>query len=258
LAVDRLLQSRHSTGERRNGSERSDVPLLKREPEIWPPSLFGEPGGEAPALAEVRASASIHRRAPAASEGGAPASAWWVARTRSRQEKHLARHLLQWEVPYYLPQREHRFRVSERWRTSYLPLFTSYVFFHGDHHDRVVALKSNRIVHLIPAPDPAELGVQLRSLWLLQMAGTPLVSHPYLAPGDEVEITQGSLRGYHGVVLREKGKYRLVVSITLLKQSVATEIDRDALAPSAMRRVGRRTTMTARPSPAADPRNPRP
>lgn len=212
------------------------MPLLKREPEIWPPHLFGEPGGEAPVPANVRAAACV--QTSGRPEGCADSTpSWWVARTRSRQEKHLARHLLQWEVPYYLPQREHTYRVSERRRTSYLPLFTGYVFFHGDLHDRLTALRSNRIVHLILAPDSAELGTQLRSLWLLQMAGTPLVPHPYLAPGDEVEITHGALRGYHGVVIREKGKYRLVVSITLLKQSVATEIDRDALAPSAMRKV---------------------
>jgi len=235
------------------------VPLLKREPEIWPPHLFGEPGGDAPAPAAVRAASSIHP--PGCTEGngaGRSPGAWWVARTRSRQEKHLARHLLQWEVPYYLPQREHRYRVSERWRISYLPLFTGYVFFHGDLHDRLVALRSNRIVHLIAAPDPAELAIQLRSLWLLQMAGTPLVAHPYLGPGDEVEITHGALRGYHGVVIREKGKYRLVVSITLLKQSVATEIDRDALAPSAFRKVGARGTVRARPATPEGARDPRP
>ena len=57
-------------------------------------------------------------------------------------------------------------------------------------------------------------------------------------PGDEVEILACALRGYRGVVLRDKGRYRLVVSITLLRQSVATEIDRDVLAPTALRKVG--------------------
>ena len=87
-------------------------------------------------------------------------------------------------------------------------------------------------------PAPRELATQLRSLWLLQMTGEPLVPHPYIGPGDEVEILAGSLRGYRGVVLRDKGRFRLVVSITLLRQSVATEIDRDVLAPTALRKVG--------------------
>jgi transcription antitermination factor NusG len=232
------------------------VPLLKREPEIWPPHLFGEPGEEAADPSQARAAAVIQRFPTTNGHDAFDFDRWWVARTRSRQEKHLARHLLQWEVPYYLPQREHRFRVADRWRISFLPLFTGYVFLHGNLHDRLTALRSNRIVHLIEAPDPDELAIQLRSLWLLQMTGEPLVPHPYIAPGDEVEITHGALRGYRGVVMREKGKYRLVVSITLLRQSVATEIARDALAPTAVKKVARveRGVPSAAPVAASGPR----
>jgi transcription antitermination factor NusG len=194
------------------------VPLLKREPEIWPPDLFvpGEPAGE---IAPV-----------AAADDGA--DRWWVAYTRSRQEKNLSRHLLLAAVPFYLPQREHRFRAGDRIRTSHLPLFTGYVFFRGNLHDRLTALRSNLIVNLIDTPDQAQLASELRSLWILQTTGEPLVAHPYLAPGDEVEVTEGALKGYRGVVLREKGKVRLVVSITLLRQSVAIELDREALHPT--------------------------
>ncbi|HXT52789.1 MAG TPA: transcription termination/antitermination NusG family protein [Thermoanaerobaculia bacterium] len=216
------------------------MPLLKREPEIWPANLFGEPGGDTVDPVTVRASAALHRPPRPALVGGAARQPdrWWVAHTRSRQEKALARHLLHCEVPYYLPQREHRLRAGDRWRTSHLPLFPGYVFFHGDLQDRLLALRSNVVAKLIPAPAPGELARELRSLWLLQMTGEPLVPHPYIAPGDEVEILAGALRGYRGVVLRDKGRYRLVVSITLLRQSVATEIDRDVLAPIALRKVG--------------------
>jgi transcription antitermination factor NusG len=225
------------------------VPLLKREPEIWPPHLFdtaptGPAGADEP-LARVAAGPVPAPRVDAGARpiegsgaGNAAGVHWWVAYIRSRQEKGLARHLLQWEVPYYLPQREHRFRAGDRIRTSHLPLFTGYVFFRGDLEARLTALRSNLIVKLIDVPDEQQLEAELRSLWLLQTTGEPLVPHPYLGPGDEVEITDGALRGYRGVVLREKGKYRLVVSVTLLRQSVAVDIEREALAPSALRKVG--------------------
>ena len=196
------------------------MPLLKREPEIWPQDLF------------------VCDTAACLTRGGTDAR-WWVAYTRSRQEKGFARHLLQWNVPYYLPQREHRFRAGDRIRTSYLPLFTGYVFFRGDLSTRVTALRSNLTVNLIDAPDQEQLATELRSLWLLQTTGEPLVPHPYLGPGDEVEVVAGSLKGYRGVVLREKGRYRLVVSITLLRQSVSAELDREALVPGDLRRVER-------------------
>jgi len=135
------------------------VPLLKREPEIWPANLFGEPGGDTVDPVTVRASAALHRPPRPALVGGAARQPdrWWVAHTRSRQEKALARHLLHCEVPYYLPQREHRLRAGDRWRTSHLPLFPGYVFFHGDLQDRLFALRSNVIVKLIPAASPGEL-----------------------------------------------------------------------------------------------------
>jgi transcription antitermination factor NusG len=257
------------------------VPLLKREPEIWPPHLFGEPGGDAVDPSAARAAAAIHPRAggsgsdllhgqgnghgngnghlPGGGEvgnghlggnGAAPGhdDHWWVAYTQARQEKALARHLLHWEVPYYLPQCEHRMRAGDRWRKSYLPLFTGYVFFNGDLHDRLMALRSNVIVKLIQAPEPDELATQLRSLWLVQTTGAPLVPHPYLGPGDEVEVVDGPMRGYRGVIQREKGKYRLIVSITLLRRSVAAEVGRDALVPASIRKIGRRGARPKRTS----------
>jgi hypothetical protein len=47
----------------------------------------------------------------------------------------------------------------------------------------------------------------------------------------------GPLRGWTGTVLREKGRLRLVVSVTMLRQAVAAEIDREALAPARPRPV---------------------
>jgi len=71
------------------------MPLLKREPDVFPEDLFG-------------------------SECGEP---WVVAHVRSRQEKVLARHLHSVAVPHYAPQREKKVRRAGRNFTSYLPLF---------------------------------------------------------------------------------------------------------------------------------------
>jgi hypothetical protein len=212
-----------------------ELPLLKREPEIYPVDLFGPlPEGQAEA-AEALAGCAPR---PSAAGRSALAGRWCVAYVRSRQEKGLARHLLQSDVPFYLPQREHRMRAGDRWRVSHLPLFTGYVFFRGGAGERLKARKSNLVVSLLDVTDEAGLERELRSLWLLQLTGAPLVPHPYLGPGDEVEVVEGPLRGYQGRVVREKGKLRLIVSITLLRQSVAAELDRAALAPAKLRKVG--------------------
>ena len=164
------------------------MPILTSEPEIFPGNLFS--GYE--------------------SEGD-----WWIAYVRSRREKALARHLLYYEVPYYLPQYEKINRSSNgRERISHLPLFTGYLFFRGTKTDRVTALQSKVIVSILDVPDQALLQSELQDLWALQQSGLPLVPHAYIGPGDPVRIVSGAFKGYRGTVVREKGRSRLIVSVT--------------------------------------------
>ena len=180
------------------------MPILKAEPDLHPQDLFTRP------------------------DDGTP---WWVAYVRSRQEKSLARHLREQGVAHYLPQAEKRARRAGRSFVSHLPLFPGYVFLRGGGAERLAAVRSNLIVQLLDVPDPDALERELRDLWRLQQQGLPLVSHPWVGAGDEVRITDGPLKGWTGTVLREKGNLRLIVSVSFLRQSVAAEIDRDAIAP---------------------------
>ncbi len=156
---------------------------------------------------------------------------WWVAHVRSRQEKALARHLLPLEIPFYLPQREHRVRRSGRTFVSYLPLFPGYVFFRGPADRRHAALRSNLIVKVLDVTDQGLLARELLQVRQLQEAGADLVPYFDLVPGDPVRITDGPFKGYTGVVLRTRARMRLVVSISMLRQAVAVEFERDVLAP---------------------------
>jgi len=180
------------------------VPILKREVDLFPSHLFELSRNEHP---------------------------WWVAYVRSRQEKALARHLAGQEVGFYLPQAEKRTRRAGRTFVSSLPLFPGYLFFRGTAAARRAALRSDLIVQILPVRDQERLHGELESLRRLQEAGAALVPHPYLEIGDEVEIMDGPFRGWTGTVLREKGRLRLVVSVTFLRQSVAAELDREVLAP---------------------------
>jgi transcription antitermination factor NusG len=183
------------------GVSPSEVPILEPEVALYPPTLFEGPEGASP---------------------------WRVARVRSRQEKVLARHLLRSEVGYYLPLETKEVRRNGRRFVSHLPLFPGYVFFRGE---KAAVLRSNVIVHLLEVQDQRLLGSELANLWAIQEAGLPLVAHPWLGPGDAVAIVDGPLKGWTGTVLREKGRTRLVVSVTFLRQSVAAELPRVALAP---------------------------
>ena len=189
------------------------MPILKREPDLYPESLFESSSTDAP---------------------------WWVAYVRSRQEKSLARHLLQREIPFYLPNREKEIRRNGRRAISHLPLFSGYVFFCGRRGERVEALRSNLIVQLLEVQDQDLLHHELTDLYHLQQSGMPLILYPFLGPGDVVEVNEGPFKGYRGRVLREKGQLRLVVSISLLRRSVAVELDRELLTPIRVSRLAPR------------------
>ena len=49
--------------------------------------------------------------------------------------------------------------------------------------------------------------------------------HPFLRCGERVRVVRGSLEGVEGVLIRKKNLYRLVLSVDMLAQSVAVEID---------------------------------
>jgi len=182
------------------------VPILKREPDVFPAELFRH---------------SERFSAP-----------WWVAHVRSRQEKRLARILVERGIAHYLPKSVREVRRQGRVVRSYLPLFSGYVFFRGTPAVRRAVLQTNLTAQILEVEDQALLDEQLRELWRLQEAGAVLVPHPYIAPGDQVRIREGAFKGYRGTVVREKGSMRLVVSISFLRRSVAAELDREDIEPA--------------------------
>jgi transcriptional antiterminator RfaH len=205
----------------RGGVYTTRMPLLRRESDHFPPELF---------------------------ELGLVEFPWFVSHTKSRTEKALARYLDTLRIPFYLPLGERRIRRGGRTFLSYLPFFPGYVFLRGGAESRVTTLRSGVVVSLLDVPDQDLLDRELRQIRALQESGAPLVVHPYLGPGDAVRIREGPFRGYFGVVMREKSATRLVVSVSMLRRSVAVELDRESLAPDAAapRRTGgeRRATST--------------
>ena len=60
----------------------------------------------------------------------------------------------------------------------------------------------------------------------------PAQPWPYLEAGDRVRIRAGALRGLEGILISVKGNQRLVLSVTLLRRSVAVELDSHSVEPT--------------------------
>jgi hypothetical protein len=55
--------------------------------------------------------------------------------------------------------------------------------------------------------------------------------HPFLKCGERVRVIRGSLEGVEGILVRKKNLYRLVLSVDMMAQSVAVEIDASDVEP---------------------------
>jgi hypothetical protein len=62
----------------------------------------------------------------------------------------------------------------------------------------------------------------LRTLLTRRLRTEP---HPYLTVGRRVRIMRGALEGMEGILIRKKGRVRLVLSIDLIRQSAMIEVD---------------------------------
>jgi transcription antitermination factor NusG len=62
-------------------------------------------------------------------------------------------------------------------------------------------------------------------------SGLPCRPWPFLNSGAQVIMRRGPLRNLTGIVVEEKGRWRLVLSIQILQRSVAVEVDREDVAP---------------------------
>ena len=55
--------------------------------------------------------------------------------------------------------------------------------------------------------------------------------HPFLKCGERVRIKRGTLEGLEGILVRKKNLCRLILSVEMLAQSIAVEIDASSVEP---------------------------
>jgi len=153
------------------------------------------------------------------------AGQWWVAHTKSRNEKALAQDLMAKDIPYFLPMSWNIRRHRERTFKSLLPVFTGYLFFCGKDLERVEVLRTNRVAGIIDVIDQTKLVTELSQIEQALRAGAPLLPHDYIQKGQWCRVTAGPLMGLEGIVLSVKNATRLVLQIEMLGQATCVEID---------------------------------
>jgi transcriptional antiterminator RfaH len=150
---------------------------------------------------------------------------WWVMRTKSRQEKSLARDLLAKEIPFYLPLVQKCAKVRGQRNYSYHPFFPGYVFLYADEDRRVQSLTTNRVVQLLPVRDQAKLWFDLEQIHRMIESNATITFEPQLEPGQRVRINYGSMMGLEGTLIHRRGETKFLVAVDFLQQGASLEID---------------------------------
>jgi transcription antitermination factor NusG len=153
---------------------------------------------------------------------------WFAVYTSPRHEKRVGQYFLQKEIEHYVP----LYQARRKWRdgskvTVDLPLFPGYVFVRIDRSERVRVLQVPGVLSIVggtgrqPASMPdAEIDA-LRAGLSLRHAEP----HPLLTVGQRARIRSGALAGMVGIVVRQKNSLRVVLTMDLIQQSVAVEVD---------------------------------
>ena len=154
---------------------------------------------------------------------------WWVAHTKSRNEKALAQDLIQKQVSYFLPMSWKIRRQRGRTIRCLLPLFGGYLFFCGEENQRIEVLRTNRVANIIQVKDQQRLLRELLQIEKTIRAGAVLTPHKYIKAGQHCRVTAGPLAGLQGIVLKTKSATHLVLQIDMLGQAASVEVDTDMI-----------------------------
>jgi len=159
------------------------------------------------------------------------AGQWWVAHTKSRNEKALAKDLTRLAIVSYLPLRKKvtRSRRTGRCTLSTVPVFTGYLFFNATEQQRYQAVATRRVANTLYVPNQRQLVEQIRHIQQVLVTDTVFEHFHGVRVGQWVRVMAGSLMGVEGRVVRKLGKTRLAVSVDILGQSVLAEVDANLL-----------------------------
>jgi transcription antitermination factor NusG len=154
-------------------------------------------------------------------------SAWCALYTRHQHEKAVAEMLSAKGLEVFLPLYSSTRRWKDRKKILSLPLFPCYVFVRGGVKSRLQILTTPGVQMILRNGDHVAVVPEAEIIALQKTVEGRLCAepHPFLKCGQLVRVRRGSLEGVEGILIRKKNQCRLVLSVDMLAQSVAVEID---------------------------------
>jgi transcriptional antiterminator RfaH len=108
---------------------------------------------------------------------------------------------------------------------SIVPLFTGYLFLLGDDYARIEALRTNRLVNVLPIVDQETLVNDLRQVYQMLSSGLTVLPEPAMPVGARIRIKTGPLMGMEGTVIRRGKRDHFVAIVQFLGRGATVELE---------------------------------
>ena len=158
---------------------------------------------------------------------------WFALRVKSRHEKAVASAARHKGFEEFLPLYRWRQTWSDRSKWVEMPLFPGYVFCRLDPESRLPLLTIPGALNFVsfgktPAPlDEAEIA-SVQAAVQSELATEPC---SFVETGQRVRLCRGPLAGIEGLLIDVAAQHRVVVSLTILRRSIAVNIESQWVEP---------------------------
>jgi transcription antitermination factor NusG len=172
---------------------------------------------------------------------------WFALQVRSRWESTTSGLLHGKGLETFLPTYTTKRKWSDRLKVVESPLFPGYVFCRFDVHNRLPVLITPGVISVVgrgKTPIAVE-DTEILSIQAALASGVHLEPWPYVEVGERVRIKDDVLDGMEGILTSFKGSHRVIISVSLLRRSVALEVDRSRITPLGSPRIAAAGTTEA-------------
>jgi transcription antitermination factor NusG len=153
---------------------------------------------------------------------------WYALYVKHRHEKKVARSLSGRAVHTFVPTYP---KIHKNGRSFEVPLFPGYVFCRIDISTPLPVVSIPGVFGIAPGGSvPGAIPeIEIESVRQLLSAGLSVGPTDYFSPGQEIELSEGPLKGIRGFVVDASNDRWLIVSIHMLQRSVAVKLDRQSV-----------------------------
>ena len=159
---------------------------------------------------------------------------WFATFTLPQNEKSVLKHLDLRQVESFLPTYETvRVWKNRQRKKVTLPLFPTYLFVHITREERGKVLQCPGVLQIVgnhrePLPLPDAEVELLRS----DLCRRKIEPFRDLVIGERVRIKRGVMKGVEGTLVRRSGSQRFVLTIEMINQHAAIEVNAEDMEPA--------------------------